>query len=66
MQASVGDRLHVHSRTVGTSDRIAEIIEVRGGQGRPPYLIRFPDGHESLVYPGPDCVVEPPVAERGL
>ncbi len=66
MQASVGDRLHVHSRTVGTKDRVAEIIEVRGGGGRPPYLVRFPDGHESLVYPGPDCVVEPPVTEAGL
>jgi hypothetical protein len=24
--------------------------------------VRFPDGHESLMFPGPDCVVEP--AER--
>jgi hypothetical protein len=60
MQATVGDRLHVHSRTVGTRDRIGEIIEVRGNNGAPPYLVRFSDGHESLVYPGPDCVIERP------
>jgi hypothetical protein len=59
MQASVGDRLHVHGRTVGERERIGEIIEVRGTAGRPPYVVRFTDGHENLVYPGPDCVVEP-------
>ncbi|BCB86823.1 DUF1918 domain-containing protein [Phytohabitans suffuscus] len=59
MQATVGDHLHVHSNSVGTSDRIAEILEVRGTDGQPPYLVRFPDGHESLVFPGPDSVVEP-------
>jgi hypothetical protein len=59
MQATVGDRLHVHSNTVGASDRIPEIVEVRGADGQPPYLVRFPDGHESLMFPGPDCVVEP-------
>lgn len=60
MQATVGDRLHVHGRTVGAADRVGEIIEVRGEQGRPPYRVRFEDGHESLVYPGPDCIIETP------
>jgi len=59
MRATIGDRLHVHSNAVGASDRIGEIVEVRGESGTPPYLVRYPDGHESLVYPGPDCVVEP-------
>ena len=58
MQAAVGDRLLVHGRTVGTRDRVGEIIEVRGNNGAPPYVVRFSDGHESLVYPGPDCVIE--------
>jgi hypothetical protein len=59
MQATIGDRLHVHSHTVGARDKIGEIVEVRGERGSPPYLVRFADGHESLVYPGPDSVVEP-------
>jgi len=58
MQASVGDRLHVRSNSVGVHDRIGEVLEVRGENGGPPYLVRYEDGHESLVYPGPDCVVE--------
>lgn len=65
MQASIGDRLHVHSRTVGMDDRQGEIIEVRGSDGAPPYVVRFADGHESLVYPGPDCIVEPRSPEDG-
>lgn len=57
MHATVGDRLHVHGRLVGNADQEAEIIEVRGADGGPPYLVRYPDGHEVLVFPGPDCVV---------
>ena len=59
MHASAGDRLHVHARIVGQQDHVGEIVEVRGPQGEPPYLVRYPDGHETLVYPGPDAVVEP-------
>ena len=65
LQASVGDRLHVHSNTVGATDKIAMILEVRGEDGAPPYLVRFPDGHETLVYPGSDCVIETAPAKRG-
>jgi hypothetical protein len=60
MQATVGDRLHVHGRKVGNADQVAEIIEVRGERGGPPYRVRFPDGRETLVFPGPDSVVETP------
>jgi Domain of unknown function (DUF1918) len=59
MEAAVGDRLHVHGNTVGEADRRGMIVEVRGSAGGPPYLVRFDDGHESLVYPGPDAVIEP-------
>ena len=58
MQASVGDQLHIRSKTVGAPDRVGTIIEVRGKTGEPPYVVRFPDGHESLIFPGPDCVIE--------
>jgi hypothetical protein len=58
MQATVGDRLLVRGKNVGLSDQHGEIVEVRGANGAPPYLVRFADGHEGLVFPGPDCVVE--------
>jgi hypothetical protein len=44
---------------VGMPDRMGEILEVRGADGAPPYMVRFDDGHESLVFPGPDWVVQP-------
>lgn len=60
MRAEIGDRLHVHSRTVGTPDQTSEIIEIRGGDGAPPYVVRHDDGHEALVFPGADATVEHP------
>lgn len=60
MRAAVGDRLHVHGRVVGAHDQTSEIIEIRGEDGAPPYLVRHTDGHEALVFPGPDASVEHP------
>ncbi len=62
MRAQVGDRLHVHGRVVGAPDPTAEIIEVRGEDGAPPYLVRHADGHEALVFPGPDASIEHPAS----
>ncbi|UGY90457.1 DUF1918 domain-containing protein [Streptomyces gobiensis] len=57
MEAEVGDKLLVHGRTVGQHDRIAEVIEVLGEDGQPPFRIRYEDGHETVMSPGPDSVV---------
>ncbi len=59
MHATTGDRLLMHSNSVGVHDRIGTVVEVRGNNGEPPYLVRFADGRETLVYPGPDCVIKP-------
>lgn len=59
MHASVGDRIHTHGVTGEGGGHVGEIVEVRGAEDGPPYLVRFPDGSERLVYPGPDTVVEP-------
>ncbi|WP_380281641.1 DUF1918 domain-containing protein [Kitasatospora purpeofusca] len=64
MQAAIGDQLHIHSRAVGMVDQKGEIVEVRGQDGQPPYVVRFEDGHTGLVYPGPDCNIEPREAIR--
>ena len=58
MQARVGDRLRVHGRTVGHADHLVEIVEVRGVDGGPPFVVRYADGHTAIVFPGPDAVVE--------
>ncbi|HEV2345548.1 MAG TPA: DUF1918 domain-containing protein [Actinocrinis sp.] len=59
MRASIGDRLHIHTNHIGTEDHYGRIIEIRGANGAPPYLVEFPDGRTSLVFPGPDAIVEP-------
>lgn len=59
MKASVGDRLVIKGHHVGESDRDAEIIEVRGEDGGPPYVVRWSDdGHEGLFFPGSDASVQ--------
>ena len=59
MQARVGDRLVVEGRTVDIKRRDGEVIEVRGQDGAPPYVVRWSDGHEGLTFPGPDAHVVP-------
>jgi hypothetical protein len=54
MEAKEGDRIVIRGRTVGSPDRLGEVIGVRGADGSPPYVVRFDDGHESVIQPGPD------------
>lgn len=58
MRATVGDQLLVHGRIVGQHDRVGQIIEVLGRDGGPPFRVRFEDGHEAVMSPGPDSVVQ--------
>jgi hypothetical protein len=51
----VGDRLVVEGRSDTTPKREGEVIEVRGADGGPPYVVRWHDGHEGLFFPGPDA-----------
>lgn len=57
MHASVGDEIIIHGRVTGNPDRRGEVLEARGPDGTPPYLVKFDDGHEALVFPGPDVQV---------
>lgn len=51
MEAKVGDTLVMHGRSVGQHDRTAQIVEVLGTHGEPPYRVRFDDGREALMSP---------------
>ncbi|MBP2472718.1 hypothetical protein JOF53_001590 [Crossiella equi] len=59
MKASVGDQIVVHGRTVGQRERVVEVVDVLGPSGSPPYRVRAEDGHETVLSPGPGCVVQP-------
>jgi nitroimidazol reductase NimA-like FMN-containing flavoprotein (pyridoxamine 5'-phosphate oxidase superfamily) len=59
MQASIGDRIIIKSHHVGEPDRDAEILEVHGQHGAPPYVVRWSDdGHEGVFFPGPDATLQ--------
>lgn len=56
---SPGDRLVVTPHRQGQPPRDAEVLEVRGADGGPPFLVRWEDtGRVSLHYPGSDAVVK--------
>lgn len=58
MQAFVGDMLVVKGHHVGEPDRRAEVIEVVGEAGGPPYRVRWDEsGHVTLFFPGIDADV---------
>ena len=58
MQAVAGDRLRFRARSVGRHEHTAVILEVRGPDGAPPYLVRHDNGHQAIVFPGTDARVE--------
>lgn len=58
LRASAGDRIAIHGHYLGEPQRDGEILEVLGGEGRPPYLVRWEDGHVSRLYPSSDASVQ--------
>ena len=58
MRAVVGDRLHFQGKVVGMQEHTAVVVETRGKDGGPPYLVRHANGHETVVYPGADVWIE--------
>ena len=63
MKASVGDRLLIRGHDVGHVERRATIVEVRGEDGGPPYVVHWEDegqdaAEEHLFFPGADADVE--------
>jgi hypothetical protein len=59
MKALIGDRLVIASNRVDAPAREGRIIDVRGQGGEPPYLVEWADnGHQALVFPGPDAHIE--------
>jgi hypothetical protein len=61
MQAKKGDWLVVESSAVDRPGRRGLVLDVEGPDGTPPFLVRWEDnGHEGLIFPGPDAHVAAP------
>jgi hypothetical protein len=58
MKAKIGDRLIMEGAHVGDGRRLGVVVALRHEDGSPPYLVRWDDGHEGLVYPGPGARIE--------
>ena len=56
MHAKPGDRIIIKGHHIGEPDRDGEVLEARGPDGGPPYLVRWGDsGHTGLLFPGADA-----------
>ena len=62
MKAKIGDRLVLQGQHLGDGQRIGTIIEISHPDGTPPFRVRWSDGHETFVSPGPDARVQPAAA----
>jgi hypothetical protein len=57
MRAHVGDRIILAAEHIDQPTRDGEVMEVRGTDGGPPYVVRWADGRSGLIYPGPGSVL---------
>jgi hypothetical protein len=59
MHAHVGDEIIIAGHEVGQAKRIGRILEVRGSDGGPPYVVRWDDSERStLLFPGNDSSIK--------
>src|SRR5450631_2584470 len=57
MKVHQGDRIILAASHTDEPTRDGEVLEVRGANGEPPYLVRWADGHTGLMYPGPGSIL---------
>jgi hypothetical protein len=58
LRAAPGDRLVVSGHYQGEHERDGEVVEVRGEDGAPPFLVRWEDGTTTVLYPGSDVSIQ--------
>jgi hypothetical protein len=56
MRAHVGDSIRI--AVLSDPPLVGEIVEVLGPDGAPPYRVKFPNGHELVMNPSPDTIIE--------
>jgi Domain of unknown function (DUF1918) len=56
-EAKVGDVVEVVGHSVGDAPRAGEILEVSDGERGLRLLVRWENGHESVLYPGSDVAI---------
>lgn len=57
MKARPGARIVLAATHVGEPTRDGRVVEVRGPDGGPPFVVEWSDGHTGLIFPGPGAVL---------
>jgi hypothetical protein len=58
MKAHAGDMIEARGWRINDRVRRGQVLEVRGDDGAPPYLMQWDDNpHQCLYFPGSDAVV---------
>jgi hypothetical protein len=57
MKAKPGDPIIIAGELFNQPVRSGEVLEARGADGGPPYVVRWDDGHESTMFPGPGAAL---------
>jgi hypothetical protein len=59
MHAQAGDQIRVRGHHADEPDRRGQVVDARGPDGTPPYVVRWDDSdHEVLFFPGSDAVID--------
>jgi len=63
MKAAIGDKVVIRGHAVGQRQRHGTIVDVRGADGEPPYVVHWDDepsegAQDHLFFPGADADVE--------
>jgi hypothetical protein len=62
MRATPGDVIRLRGSGSALASRTGCVIDVRGADGGPPYLVRFDNGRVSLVYEANGALIERPAS----
>jgi hypothetical protein len=58
MRAQPGDHIILTGELLNQPVRAGEVLEARGADGGPPYVVRWEDGHTSTMFPGPGAALK--------
>jgi len=58
MTAKPGDTIRAPSEKVGQPERRGKLVELLGDDEHPRFKVRWEDGHETVLVPGPDVSIE--------
>jgi hypothetical protein len=59
-----GSVIVIRPHSVDGARRMAEVLEVIGNEYHRRYRVRWDDGHESILYPSHDAIIESAAASR--